>query len=123
MRRRWTQNVILLAALILLVFGLSPASSNPSATPHHPRPKLVVILVIDQFRYDYLERFRPQFVARGFNLLLDGGANFVNCRYDYACTETAPGHASIFTGAYGNVHGIVGNGWYDRAAKRPVYSV
>ena len=123
MRRRWTQNAILFAALSLLVFGLSPASTNPSATTHRPRPKLVVILVIDQFRYDYLERFRAQFVARGFNLLLNGGANFVNCRFDYACTKTAVGHASIFTGAYGNVHGIVGNSWYDRAAKRPVTSV
>ena len=123
MLRRRVQNSVLFAALILLVFGLSPAAANPGASGRRPRPKLVVILVIDQFRYEYLKRFRPQFVAGGFNLLLDGGANFVNCRYDYACTETAPGHASIFTGAYGNVHGIVGNSWYDRAAKRPVTSV
>ena len=79
--------------------------------------------MIDQFRYEYLERFRPQFVARRFNLLLNGGANFVNCRYDDACTETAVGHASIFTGAYGNVHGIIANSWYDRMEKRQVTSV
>ena len=123
MRRRWTRNSILFAALILLVMGRSPASTNPGTTTRHPRPKLVVILVIDQFRYEYLERFRPYFVARGFNLLLNGGANFVNCRYDDACTETAVGHASIFTGAYGNVHGIIANSWYDRREKRQVTSV
>jgi len=123
MRKRGAQNSILFVALILLIFGLFPASINPQTTIQRPRPKLVVILVIDQFRYDYLERFRSRFVERGFNLLLKSGANFVNCRFDYACTETAVGHASIFTGAYGNVHGIVGNGWYDRAAKQPVNSV
>ncbi len=76
------------------------------------RPKLLVMLVIDQFRYDYLERFRPEFVPGGFNLLL-GGADFVDCRYDYAITATCPGHATLFTGAYPNIHGIIGNDWYD----------
>jgi predicted AlkP superfamily pyrophosphatase or phosphodiesterase len=87
------------------------------------RPKLVVIVVIDQFRYDYLVRFRQQFVERGFNLLLNGGANFIDCRYDYASTSTGPGHASLFTGAYSDIHGIVENRWYDRTLHRPIYCV
>jgi predicted AlkP superfamily pyrophosphatase or phosphodiesterase len=117
--------VVLVAALILHfqspVGGAQPAEMDPQGFPR--RPKLVVVLVIDQFRFDYLMRFRPQFVEGGFNLLLKGGANFVNCLYDYVTTETGPGHATLFTGAYGNLHGIVQNEWYDRALHRPVYCV
>jgi predicted AlkP superfamily pyrophosphatase or phosphodiesterase len=86
------------------------------------KPKLVVILVIDQLRYDYLERFRPQMVEGGFKRLLSG-ANFVNCRYDYAVAFTCPGHATLFTGAYSNVHGVIGNEWFDASRGRKVYCV
>jgi predicted AlkP superfamily pyrophosphatase or phosphodiesterase len=83
----------------------------------------VLVLVIDQFRYDYLMRFRPFFVKGGFNRLLDGGAVFTDCRYDYATTITGPGHATLLTGAYPNVHGIIENNWYDRDQQREVYCV
>jgi predicted AlkP superfamily pyrophosphatase or phosphodiesterase len=107
----------------ILLWGAMPASHSQGTPEFHRRPKLVVIIVIDQFRYDYLERFRPEFVAGGFNRLLEGGANFINCRFDYATTETGPGHATLYTGAYGNMHGIIANTWYDRAAHKPVYCV
>lgn len=98
-------------------------SNGKSEVPTAPsRPKLIVMLVIDQFRYDYLVRFKPQFVERGFNLLL-AGANFVNCRYDYATTATCPGHATLFTGAYANIHGIIGNDWYDVSREHKTYCV
>ena len=87
------------------------------------RPKLVLVLVIDQFRYDYLMRFRPYFVKGGFNRLLDGGAVFTDCRYDYATTMTCPGHATLLTGTYPWAHGIIENNWYDRAKQREVYCV
>ena len=106
----------------LLLFSLQGATGKRDAFGAPCRPKLVVMIVIDQFRPDYLERFRPYFVERGFNLLL-GGANFVNCRYDYAITATGPGHATLFTGAYPNIHGIVENGWYDRSLGRAVNCV
>jgi hypothetical protein len=61
-------------------------------------------------------------VERGFNLILSG-ANFINCRYDYAVAFTCPGHASLFTGAYSNVHGIIGNEWFDASRGRKVYCV
>jgi predicted AlkP superfamily pyrophosphatase or phosphodiesterase len=61
-------------------------------------------------------------VKGGFNLLL-GGANFVDCRYDYVSTATCPGHATLFTGAYPEAHGIVANDWYDPARYRRVYCV
>lgn len=112
--------VIVLLSLCILIVGGTPAFGQTPGSAR--RPKLVVMLVIDQFRYDYLERFRSRFVERGFDLLL-AGANFVSCRYDYAITFTCPGHATLFTGAYPNVHGIIGNEWFDASRGRRVYCV
>ena len=97
------------AARLVLIFALSLAWVVASfASAYNAHPKLVVVIVIDQFRGDYLERYRDQFGEGGFRLLLDHGANFTDCNYDYANTRTAPGHATLFTGAYSNGHGIVG---------------
>src|ERR1700719_765381 len=105
-------------ALLLLV-------SIPSAfaSAYNARPKLVVIIVIDQFRGDYLERYRDQFGDGGFRMFLDRGAYFTECNYDYANTRTAPGHATLFTGSYTNGHGIVSNEWWDPQKKKRVTSV
>src|SRR6266481_7436311 len=99
--------------------------SIPSASPsvYNARPKLVVIIVIDQFRGDYLERYRDQFGDGGFRVFLDRGAYFTDCNYDYANTRTAPGHATLFTGSYSNGHGIVANEWWDPQKKKRVTSV
>jgi arylsulfatase A-like enzyme len=99
----------------------SPLSGAASAYNAHP--KLVVVIVIDQFRGDYLERYRDQFGDAGFKLLLDHGAYFANCNYNYANTRTAPGHSTLFTGAYSNGHGIAANEWWDPKKKRMVTSV
>jgi hypothetical protein len=85
------------------------------------RPRLVVVIVVDQFRADYLQRFRPFFGAGGFNRFLETGASFPGARYQHAITSTCPGHAVILTGSYAEVNGIVANGWYDRRTARPVY--
>jgi len=90
---------------------------------YNAHPKLIVIIVIDQFRGDYLERYRDQFGEGGFRLLLDRGAYFTDCNYDYANTHTAPGHATLLTGAYSNGHGIHANAWWDPRTKRMVTSV
>src|ERR1700674_1461071 len=90
---------------------------------YNAHPKLIVIMVIDQFRGDYLERYRDQFGEGGFRLLLDHGAYFTDCNYDYANTHTAPGHATLLSGAYTNGHGIVANDWWDSKKKRMVSSV
>ena len=111
-----------LTAILLMLFPL-PVEVAGRTTDYPRRPKLVLILVIDQFRYDYLVRFRQQFVEGGFNLLLTGGASFANCRYDYATTITGPGHATLLTGAYANVHGIIENEWYEPSLRRSVYCV
>jgi predicted AlkP superfamily pyrophosphatase or phosphodiesterase len=104
--------------------------TKEAATPTPPsafngHPKLAIILVIDQFRGDYLDRYRADFKNHGFNLFLQKGAYFPDCYYDYANTKTAPGHATIGTGAYTDGHGISGNDWWDLARNqdRPVTSV
>ena len=105
------------AALILTSIPASFASA------YNAHPKLVVVIVIDQFRGDYLERYHHQFGEGGFRLFLDHGANFTDCNYDYANTRTAPGHATLFTGAYSNGHGIMANEWWDPKKKKMVTSV
>jgi predicted AlkP superfamily pyrophosphatase or phosphodiesterase len=112
------------AVLFLLVLGSSAPCVRGEA--YDAKPKLVVILVIDQFRGDYLDRFRDSFTtANGFNLFLKKGAYFNDCYFDYANTKTAPGHATIGTGAYTDGHGIGSNEWWDlrRNTDRVVSSV
>src|ERR1700692_1854275 len=108
-----------LALAVSLVLPTIPAG----ASAYKAHPKLVVVIVIDQFRADYLERYRDQFPEGGFRLLLDHGANFTEVNYDYANTRTAPGHATLFTGAYSNGHGIAANEWWDQKKKKMVTSV
>ena len=111
---------LLAAILSVLILAPTPASF---ASAYNAHPKLVVVIVIDQFRGDYLERYRDQFGEGGFRLLLDHGANFTDCNFDYANTRTAPGHATLFTGAYSNGHGIAANEWWDSKKKKMVTSV
>jgi arylsulfatase A-like enzyme len=110
----------LLVALLVLT---GTPFARASAYDAHPR--LVIILVVDQFRADYLDRYRADFKGRGFRLFLDHGAYFEDCYYDYANTKTAPGHATLGTGAYTDGHGISSNEWWDlaRNKQRPVSSV
>ena len=112
--------IVLIAALAFLMFWRSSGFTELSTAPH--RPKLVIMIIIDEFRDDYLDRFRPYFAGRGFNLLL-AGARFTNSRYDYAVTFTGPGHATLLTGDYPSLHGIIGNEWFDRSLGRPVSCV
>jgi predicted AlkP superfamily pyrophosphatase or phosphodiesterase len=108
------------AFLAILILASTPATF---ASAYNAHPKLVVVIIIDQFRGDYLERYRDQFGEGGFRLLLDHGANFTDCNYDYANTRTAPGHATLFSAAYSSGHGIVANEWWDSKKKKMVTSV
>jgi arylsulfatase A-like enzyme len=110
--------------LYLLLSSLAALPARADA--YHAKPKLVVILVLDQFRGDYLDRYRDDFkTANGFNLFLKRGAYFPDCYFDYANTMTAPGHSTIGTGAYSNGHGIALNDWWDlkRSTTHPISSV
>ncbi len=86
------------------------------------RPKLVVTIVVNQFRYDYLTRFRADYHG-GFDRMMREGAVFANARYAQSPTVTAVGHSLVMTGAMPSVSGIVGNTWFDRAAGKQVTSV
>lgn len=117
------RRILSLCLIAALVWSAAPVSY---ADVYHADPKLVVIVVIDQFRGDYLDRYSGELKApSGFNLFLKRGAYFSGCYYGYANTKTAPGHATIGTGAYTDGHGIGANEWWDlsRNTDRPVSSV
>ncbi|HUD73415.1 MAG TPA: alkaline phosphatase family protein [Dongiaceae bacterium] len=99
-----------------------PAPRAATATSW-PAPRLILVLVIDQFPADYLARFRDRLGPGGLRKLMDGGARFTDCAWPYAVTDTAPGHASLVTGTTPDRHGIVGNWWYDPALGRMVGAV
>jgi predicted AlkP superfamily pyrophosphatase or phosphodiesterase len=87
------------------------------------RPKLVVGVVVDQMRYDYLIRFSEKFGDNGFKKLINKGFHVENAHYNYIPTYTAVGHSSIFTGTTPTNHGIIGNNWYDKFLKKSIYCV
>ena len=85
------------------------------------RPKLVVGIVVDQMKMEYLYRFSDDFSQNGFKRLMDNGYTFHNMNYNYVPTYTAPGHASIYTGTTPSTHGIVGNEWFNRTLGKDMY--
>ncbi len=87
------------------------------------RPKLVVGIVVDQMRQEYLYRFEKKFGEGGFKRLMNGGFMLTNAHYNYVPTETGPGHASIYTGTTPAVHGIIGNNWWDKNLRKLVNCV
>ena len=103
----------------VLVLALAAACLLPAAPK---KPKLVVAIVFDQFRYDYLERFRSEYHA-GFDRLLKDGAVFTSAHYEHFPTVTAVGHSTFLSGALPSESGIIGNEWYDRTEGRLVTSV
>ena len=78
------------------------------------KPKLVVLVVFDQLRGDYIAKWQPLFGPDGFTRMETDGAWFVNCHYPYAVTVTGAGHSSMLTGATPAVHGVIANTWYER---------
>ena len=117
----------------LFIFGCKTSENTTSTTTEqtvqvkdslktiNETPKLVVGIVVDQMRYDYLTRFWDRFGDDGFKRLVNDGFNCKNNHYNYAPTKTAPGHASIFTGTSPKNHGIIGNDWYNKFEKQMVY--
>ena len=99
---------------LLILLGCSASSENK-------KPKLVVAIVIDQMRYDFLENLSHRYSDNGFNRLVNDGFNCKNNFYNYVPTVTGPGHSSISTGSTPKTHGIVGNNWYDRERKHSIY--
>ena len=107
----------------LLVLAASLAIAVPSAQPDAaPDIRLVLLIAVDQFRYDYLTRFRSEYTD-GFKQLLTQGAVFTNANLEHYPTVTAVGHATMLSGATPSVSGIIGNDWFDRESGATVTSV
>ncbi|MBI3272722.1 MAG: alkaline phosphatase family protein [Planctomycetes bacterium] len=113
-----------LTLLSLLAASRVAPADDPVRAPAEPapRPRLVVVVVLDQFRYDYLTRFEDLFDpnAGAFPRLKRRAAFFTNANYGHATTYTGPGHAHLLSGAYARQTGMVGNKWYDRATGKSV---
>lgn len=99
-----------------------PSTTQPKAFPAEvARPKLVVGLVVDQMRWDYLYRYYNRYTNGGFKRLINEGFSVENTFIPYTPTYTACGHTCIYTGSVPAVHGIIGNDWYDPETKKNVY--
>lgn len=101
-RWRWCLGLALLLALAIATLRVDVPARQP--------PRLVVLLVVDQLRADYLERFRDHYVG-GFRWLLDHGAHFTEAAYRHSGTVTGAGHATVATGMHPSTHGVIGNSW------------
>ncbi|TDB61193.1 alkaline phosphatase PafA [Arundinibacter roseus] len=101
--------------------GFAQTTAKKSTASPLARPKLVVGIVVDQMRYDYLYRYYDKYGEGGFKRLMNEGYNCRNNHYSYALTVTAAGHASVYTGSIPAINGIVGNNWYDNLAGKDMY--
>jgi len=110
----------IIAIFLTLVVLLPAAPIAQPATP--PEIRLILLIAVDQLRYDYLTRFRDQY-SSGLDRLLRGGAVFTDAHLEHYPTVTAVGHATMLTGATPSVSGIVGNDWFDRESGKTITSV
>ncbi|MCU0358898.1 MAG: alkaline phosphatase family protein [Cyclobacteriaceae bacterium] len=111
------RSFLLIHLLIQVTTTFVQAQPNPA-----PRqPKIVVGITVDQMRQEYLYRFESKFGEGGFKRLMQKGFMLQNAHYNYMPTVTGAGHASIYTGTTPAIHGIIGNGWYERGIDRAVY--
>ncbi|WP_422358660.1 alkaline phosphatase PafA [Reichenbachiella sp.] len=103
---------------ILLTLPAVPISAQSS-----DKPKLVVGIVVDQMRYEFLNRFENHYGEGGFKRLTSEGFSFRNAHFNYIPTKTGPGHASVYTGTTPRVHGVIANDWYEKVQKKMIYCV
>jgi predicted AlkP superfamily pyrophosphatase or phosphodiesterase len=109
---------ILLYSALLPFLSLQAQEDKPFEIP-----KLVVGIVVDQMRFDYLTRFWDRYSEDGFKRMVNKGFSAKNHHFNYIPTSTGPGHASVYTGTTPSIHGILGNDWYDKYAQEMVYCV
>jgi hypothetical protein len=125
-----TRGIAILAAFVLaLIFPAAAAAQKAQTAPARkaqasgPSPRLVVVLVIDQFRSDALDLFRGEFGDGGFVRLMREGAVFRECFYPYAITDTGAGHATLATGTTPDRHGITSNEWFSPSQGKTIYAL
>lgn len=104
-----------------IVFGQPTPEKNTQSPTDAPR--LVLGIVVDQMRYDYLTLFYHRYGEGGFKRLINEGFEFKNNHFNYIPTYTGPGHASVYTGTYPAIHGVIANDWYDKEIQKSVYCV
>ncbi|BAO74830.1 alkaline phosphatase PafA [Winogradskyella sp. PG-2] len=97
------------------------ATEQTNTIETNSKPKLVIGIVVDQMRYDYLTRFESKYGEGGFKRMMREGFNCKNNHFNYIPTYTGPGHASVYTGTTPKYHGIISNNWYDKETKETVY--
>lgn len=114
--------ILILCSIVVPLSQTFAQSSSPKFGVKE-RPKLVVGIVVDQMRYDYLTRFYDKFGDGGFKRMMREGYNCKNNHFNYIPTYTGPGHAAVYTGTTPKYHGIISNNWYDKVEKKSVYCV
>src|SRR5437868_4707014 len=110
--------LIVLSCICICNFSFSQKNNSDIV-----RPKLVIGLVIDQMRWDYLYRYNDLYSSEGFKRLLNEGFSCENTLIPYVPTITAPGHSCIFTGSVPAINGMVGNEWFDKSMGKNIYCV
>ena len=111
-------NKLLLSFALVLSASISQGQTGNSSVS---RPRLVVGIMVDQMRWDYLYRYYDRYGANGFRRLMREGTSCENTMIPYAQTVTAAGHTCVYTGSVPAIHGIMGNEWYDKQLRRHVY--
>ncbi|WP_111309289.1 alkaline phosphatase PafA [Confluentibacter sediminis] len=115
------KNSLYLILVFVLSLSCKAQNSVSKLTQTSTNPKLVVGIVVDQMRYDYLTRFYNKYGEGGFKRMMNEGFNCKNNHFNYVPTYTGPGHASVYTGTTPKYHGIIANDWYDKEIKSMVY--
>ena len=109
-------------AISLVSVSTMVFSQTPGRIPSE-KPRLIVCMVVDQLRYDYIHRYWDKFGDEGIRRLVTSGTFCKNAAYDYLINQTAVGHATIATGALPSHHGIISNNWYNNLQEEVVYCV
>src|SRR3954468_21072608 len=108
--------------ILFFLFGcFASFSQTISSANALPRPKLVVGIVVDQMRWDYLYRYYERYQPNGFKRLLNEGFTCENTYIDYVPTVTAIGHSTVYTGSVPSIHGITGNDFIIQATGKSMY--
>lgn len=116
-------SILFFSFLLLLNSNVKSQNNVQKPNSNTKKPTLVIGIVVDQMRYDYLIKFYNKYGTGGFKRLMNEGYNLENTHYNYIPTYTAVGHTSIYTGTTPMNHGIIGNNWYDKFEKKSIYCV
>ncbi len=125
MSNKTFSNILILGFFVLVlgfIFRVFSGNFQKESKIKHS-PKLVVGIVVDQMKYQYLTKFWDHYSDGGFKRLINNGFNAKSNHYGYAQTSTGPGHTTVATGTHPGVHGIIGNNWFDKKSKKSIYCV